>query len=158
MLRIGHLCPPPPRGRRVSSPTSDRRPSLHPLPLLPLPAEVVGQIPGDAGGGDLPFPAPWRVGRGLPCPWWRCYSGGSGPARPGGGRAVASRGGVAWRSARTEVAGGGSLPKIWATQALDGLERALDGLRWAGFAEFLVLPRGGDDDSLVEKEASIRHL
>jgi hypothetical protein len=48
-------------------------------------------------------------------------------------------GGIAWWSARTEVAASGSLPKIWATRAPYGLGRA-------EITEFMVLPRGGDGD------------
>jgi hypothetical protein len=67
--------------------------------------------------------------------------------RPGGGGVVASREGVAWWSAVVEVAAGGCLAKIWDTRAPDGLGRASDRLGRVGGAAFMVLPRGGDDES-----------
>jgi hypothetical protein len=56
------------------------------------------------------------------------------------------------------VATGGSLPKIWATQAPDGLGRAPDGLGRVGVAEFVVLPRGGYDDSALLGRRQDRHV
>jgi hypothetical protein len=85
-------------------------------------------------------------GSGPSLSWQRCSLGSNGPTRPGGDRAVASRGGTAWRSARAEVATDSSLAMIWATRASNGLGRASNGLGQVRVAEFAVLPRGGDDD------------
>ena len=49
----------PPRGRR-GAPSRRRAPLLHALPPSPPPAQVVGQSPGDAGGGGFSFPTSWR--------------------------------------------------------------------------------------------------
>jgi hypothetical protein len=56
----------PPEGDGTNPILSPSPPSLCPLPPSPLPAEVAGRSPGDAGGGGLPFPAPWTGGSG-PC-------------------------------------------------------------------------------------------
>jgi hypothetical protein len=54
---------PPPEGNGVSPRITTAAPSLYPLPPLPPPAKIVGQSPGDIGGGSLPFPMPGeRVG------------------------------------------------------------------------------------------------
>jgi hypothetical protein len=112
------LPPPPPPSRAMGSPLLSR--PLPPPSTSFLHCRCQQRSPGDAGGGGLPFPAPGRAGRGPPCPWRRCSSGGSGPARPGGGGAVALHRGVVWRSARAEVAAGGGLAMIWATRAQMG--------------------------------------
>jgi hypothetical protein len=135
----------PPEGDRVSLPF---RPP--PLPPTPSPVAAAGSgrraKPGRRRRRRPSIPRAGRVGRGPPLSWRRCSSGGYGPARPGDGGAVASRGGAAWRSARAVVAAGSSLATFWATRASDGLGRASDGLGRAGATELAVVLPGGEDD------------
>jgi hypothetical protein len=86
---------------------------------------------------------------------------------PGGGatRAAAVRQGrvavARWHRVEERQDGGGpgnSLPKIWATWAQEGLGRAPDGLGQAGVAQFVVLRRGGDDDSTWLGRRQGRHV
>jgi hypothetical protein len=60
------------------------------------------------------------------------------------------RGGVAWQSARMEVASRGRAP--------DGLGWDPDGLGRARVAQFVVLPGGGDDDSAWLGRRQGRHV
>jgi hypothetical protein len=125
------LPPPPPEGDGVSLP-------FRPPPLPPTPSPIAA-----AGRGRRATPAAAafhspRLESGSG-PWRRCSSGGSGPARPGDGGAVASRDGAAWQSARAVVAAGSGLAMFWATRASDGLRWASNGLGRAGAAELAVV-------------------
>jgi hypothetical protein len=117
-----------PQGRRGIPSRRPPRPSSPPLPPSPPPAGVAGQSPGDAGGGDLSFPASWRAGRGLSLL-------GGGALRETlvqRGRvvlvAVSFCGGAPWQ----RVVAGGRLGPALGTSGPDGLVRAQMGLSGPG--------------------------